>query len=346
MTEALIKQLGAECGFDLVGIAPAETLPEAAHYLDWARSGMAGEMAYLTDHRAELRLSPKALLPDARSVICVAKLYNGPEPSSTEFSDAERAWISRYAWGEDYHDVLRRDLRRFAARIEESGGPTFQHKICIDTAPFLDVAYARHAGLGWIGKNTCLINQSKGSWFFLGALLTSLELQPDAPPPSRCGTCTRCIDACPTEAIVPAEDAPLGYTVDARRCVSYLTIELRGSIPKEHRAAIGRHVFGCDICQDVCPWNRAAPVERDPAFAPRVFAPPLARMARLTEQEFRDLFRGTPVTRAKYHGFLRNVAVAMGNSRVSRFREPLEALAHFTHPVVREHALWALENIK
>jgi epoxyqueuosine reductase len=211
--------------------------------------------------------------------------------------------------------------------------------VCIDTAPLLERSYARLAGLGWIGKNTCLINQQQGSWFFLGELLVSLDLTPDAPPPDRCGTCTRCIDACPTAAIVP------GKGLDASLCISYFTIELRGEIPDAQRPALGAHVFGCDICQDVCPWNRRAPVTADPGFAPRHFAPPLDELAALTEAEFRAMFRGTPVTRAKYSGFLRNVAIAMGNARLEKFRAPLERLAASADPLVASHARWALGQL-
>jgi epoxyqueuosine reductase len=205
----------------------------------------------------------------------------------------------------------------------------------VDTAPLLERSYARLAGLGWIGKNTCLINQQSGSWFFLGELLTSFEIAPDTPPPDRCGTCRRCIDACPTAAILPDG-------IDSRLCISYFTIEQRGAVPEEMRAGIGGHVFGCDICQGVCPWNRRAPVTEDPAFAPRQFAPRLADMAALTEPEFRAMFRGSPVTRARYSGFLRNVAIAMGNRGLPQFRAPLKKLAASEDPVVAEHARWAL----
>ncbi len=308
-----VKALAHECGFELAGIAAAEPLPEARGYDHWVRAGMAGEMRYLRDRRGEMRSDPRALLPPARSIVCVGKLYNGPRPYSTEFDDNERAWISRYAWGDDYHGVLRAGLERLAALMLERAGD-FEAKICVDTAPLLERAYARRAGLGWIGKNTCLIHEGAGSWFFLGELLVSLALEPDVPPPDRCGSCTRCIDACPTRAIVPAPGRGPGWAVDSRLCISYFTIELRGTVPEEARAAIGAHVFGCDICQDVCPWNRKAPVTADPAFAPRHFAPRLDRLAALTESEFRDLFRDTPVSRARYDGFLRNVAIAMGNA--------------------------------
>jgi len=295
-------------------------------------------MAYLTDRRAEVRNDPRALLPSARSIICVGKLYNGPQPYSTEFRNSELAWISRYAWGDDYHDVLRSGLERLAGRLLEIA--PFEYKICVDTAPLLERSYARAAGLGWIGKNTCLINQQSGSWFFLGELLTSLDLEPDSPPPDRCGTCTRCIDACPTAAIVP--DGP-GYTLDSRLCISYFTIELRTAISPGQRSKISNHVFGCDICQDVCPWNRRSPVSS--AFEARHLAPPLEKLAALSEQDFRDLFRSSPVRRAKYAGFLRNVAVAMGNARSEKFREPLQKLAQSPEPLIAEHARWALDQL-
>ncbi|MGE5645731.1 MAG: tRNA epoxyqueuosine(34) reductase QueG [Acidobacteriota bacterium] len=307
-----VKRLALECGFDLAGVAAAEPLPEAGFYLDWARSGMAGEMCYLTDHRGALRADPRTLLASARSIICAGVLYNGPQPYSTEFTQPELAWISRYAWGDDYHDVLRARLERLAARIGDACGEPFEWKICVDTAPLLERAYARRAGLGWIGKNTCLIREGAGSWFFLGELLVSLALGPDAPPPDRCGSCTRCIEACPTGALVPTGRAEPAWALDSRRCISYQTIELRGPLPEAAAAGgLGNNVFGCDICQDVCPWNRGAPVTSDPAFAARNFAPPLKRLAALTEDEFRAMFRGTPVLRARYAGFQRNVAAAL-----------------------------------
>lgn len=298
---------------------------------------MAGAMTYLTDRRASLRTDPRLLLPSARSIICVAKLYNTGQAHSTEWSEPDSGWISRYAWGADYHDVLREGLERLARKL----GDQHAWKICADTAPLLERSYARQAGLGWIGKNTCLISQEIGSWVFLGELLTSLELEPDSPPPDRCGTCTRCIDACPTQAI-----APEGYEIDARRCIPYFTIELRGSVPEDMRAGIGQHLFGCDICQDVCPWNRRAPVAADPAFEAQHFAPALDDLAALSEDEFREMFRSSPIQRPKYSGFLRNVAIAMGNSGREKFREPLQRLAESSDAIVAEHARWALGQIE
>jgi epoxyqueuosine reductase len=343
LTGNAIRELARNCGFELAGVAAAEPVAERAWYHEWLSAGFAGEMHYLTDRRAAVRDDPRNLLASARSVISVGKLYHTPWPYSTQFDDRELAWISRYAWGDDYHDTVRQGLERLDLALRECAGAAFESKICVDTAPLLERSYARKAGLGWIGKNTCLINQGSGSWFLLGELLVSLEIEPDAPPADRCGTCTRCIDACPTAAIVPG--GPAGYTVDSRLCISYFTIELRGAMGEEHRADIGRHVFGCDICQDVCPWNRRAPVTDDPAFAPRHFAPSLDRLAQLTEAAFRAMFRGTPVTRARYTGFLRNVAVAMGNAGLTTFRAPLEKLAASEDPVVAEHARWGLERL-
>ena len=313
-------------GFDLAGVARAEPSEDVTRYQDWVNRGLAGEMRYLTDRRAIVRTDPRLMLPSARSVISVGKLYNRPEPPS---------WISRYAWGEDYHEVLRKGLEQVARRLG-----SHEYKICVDTAPLLERSYAREAGLGWIGKNTCLINQEQGSWFFLGELLTSLQIDSGSPPPDRCGTCTRCIDACPTGAIAQG-----GYEVDARVCISYFTIELRTVAPEQQRAGIGQHVFGCDICQDVCPWNQAAPVTGDPAFAPRNQHLALEDLAALSQEQFKAMFRGTPVWRAKYSGFLRNVAIAMGNSGQPRFGAMLDQLALHEDCVVSEAAKWSRNRL-
>jgi epoxyqueuosine reductase len=335
MTAEEVKSIALECGFDLAGVTPALPLAEAGFYRQWANDGYAGEMRYLTDQRAQVRDDPRRLLPSAKSILCVGKLYGGVPPESPEM-----AAISRYAWGRDYHDTLREGLGRVAARIREAAGEPFEWKICVDTAPLLERAYARHAGLGWIGKNSCVINQEKGSWFFLGELLLSLDLDAGAPPPDRCGTCTRCIDACPTRAIVPAAAPGPAWTIDSRLCISYFTIELRGPIPVDAREGIGGNVFGCDICQDVCPWNRCEDIGQAEASAP-----PLEKLAALSEEEFRAVFRGSAVKRARYTGFLRNVAVAMGNLRLEKFRDPLAKLAQSPDAVVAEHARWALERL-
>ncbi len=345
LTAATIRELARGCGFELAGVAPAFPVPDAEVYADWVQRGLAGEMGYLTDHRGDIRQDPRRLLESVRSIVCVGKYYGGPEPQTREFDDSGRAWISRYAWGDDYHDVLRRGLERLAAKLTEVAGP-FEWRACVDTAPILERSYARRAGLGWIGKNACLINEQRGSWFFLGELLVSLDLAADAPPPNRCGTCTRCIEACPTQAIVPHGDC---WEVDARLCISYFTIELRGDIPEGAQAGLGSHIFGCDICQDVCPWNGRAGErglnEPAPEFRPRIVAPPLEQMARLTEQEFRGLFGGSPVTRAKYSGFLRNVAIAMGNSGDPALEAPLGRLAAHEDASVARHARRALQRL-
>ena len=313
-----VKEFALDCGFELAGVATALPLPEADFYQDWVRQGMAGQMHYLTDRRGAMRSDPRSLLPSARSIICVGRLYNGPQPYSTRFSEPERAWISRYAWGDDYHDVLRRGLERLAARLLARASEPFQWKVAVDTAPLLERAYARRAGLGWIGKNTCLIREGAGSWFFLGELLVSLALEPDSPPPDRCGTCTQCIEACPTGALVATGGEQPAWALDSRLCISYLTIELRGPVPDSLQPRMGRHVFGCDICQDVCPWNREAPLTGEPAFQARHFAPPLEKLAALSAEEFREMFAGTPVERSRYEGFHRNVAIAMANLRRDR----------------------------
>ena len=304
MQRETIKSLARKQGFELSGVAPATPIPDTNRFQRWLGKGMAGEMKYLTDHRAAVRADSNRLLPGARSVICVGKLYNtgAPDPPNG---------ISRYARSRDYHVTIKQSLQKLAASLLEI--EPFDYKICVDTAPLLERSYARQAGLGWIGKNTCLINEPRGSWFFLGEIVTTLEIEtPSVPPPDRCGTCRRCIDACPTKALVPAGDGT--WTLDARRCISYLTIELRGPIPDEFRSAIGTNIFGCDICQEVCPWNSDAPVTSDPAFAP-LPAPRFEEMERVTEESFRSTFGETPVSRTKYSGFIRNIETAKSHIR-------------------------------
>jgi epoxyqueuosine reductase len=332
----IIHDLARECGFQLCGVASAGPVDDFARFRTWIDQGKAAEMKYLTDHRADLRSNPENLLPGVKSIISVGLLYNGPEPYSTDFSEADRGWISRYAWGEDYHTVLRTKLEKLAVppAVEAAGA----FRICVDTAPLLERSLAQKAGLGWIGKNTCLINQNSGSWFFLGELLTTVQIEANPQPaPDRCGTCTRCIDACPTQALIP-------YELDANLCISYFTIELRSAIPDTKRSHLGSHIFGCDICQDVCPWNRQAPQSIE--FQPGQFAPPLEQMAELTESQFKAMFSHTPVSRAKYNGFLRNIAIAMGNSGQKKFEEPLTKLANSEDSLVAEHANWALRELR
>jgi len=313
-----------------------------------------------------------------------------------------RAWISRYAWGHDYHEVMREKLEKLRAAIEELA-PGVETRVYVDTGPVIERAFVRFSGVGWMGKNTCLINEEKGSWFFLGVILTSLALEPDLPAPDRCGSCRACLDACPTGALVEP------YVMDASRCISYLTIELKGSIPEPLRPGIGRNIFGCDICQDVCPWNRkdriqesvrqltdrsqekslqpltvnmteletgnsklasgqqpalsrphsghpqssivnhrfSAPSPQNPAPSTfSLFNPPLDSLAAMTEEDFRRIFAHSPIKRAKYRGWLRNLCVAMGNSGDARFVPKLQELSQHADPIVREHAQWALEQLR
>ena len=351
LTSARIKELAHACGFELAGVADASPSDDFERFQTWREDGLAGEMQYLTDRRGDLRSDPRNLLAAAQSMICVGKLYNTPHPYSTDLNESDRGrfdrgwcdhgWISRYAWGADYHAVMRQGLELLVQQIAELHTEPFEWRICVDTAPLLERSYARAAGLGWIGKNGCLINQQQGSWFFLGELLLSIPLAPDVPPPERCGTCRRCIDACPTDAIVPARDDE--WRLDARLCISYLTIEKRGPTVSRNLAdKTQNHVFGCDICQDVCPWNARAPVTGSAAFQPLQFAPALETLAALTEEEFRIQFRSSPVRRAKYAGFLRNVAFAMANAADPKLREPLLRLTHHAEPTVAAAATQAL----
>lgn len=334
MTSRDFKNIARDAGFELAGVTSAVPSPDFARYQTWVDRGMAGKMGYLTDRRAEVRSDPRNLLASAQSILCLGKLYHTGHPLSTERPG--QPWISRYAWGRDYHEVLREGMQTVVERMKSFAD--FEYKLCVDTAPLLERSYARAAGLGWIGKNTCLINQEQGSWFFLGEILISIALEPDEPPPDRCGTCRRCIEACPTDAIVNGE-------IDARACISYLTIELKGPIPQELRPAIGAQVFGCDICQDVCPWNHRAPFTAESAFEPRLPKAEPERLSYLSPDEIRLMFCDSPVSRSRYTGFLRNVATVMGNLKREEFRKPLEHLSRSSDPIVKEHALWSLEQL-
>ena len=342
-----------EAGFDLAGIAPVrkEDLPELDAFIQWVDEGRAGEMKYLETRteKGELRrASAMNAAPWVRSIIVCAVNYSADKPYSTTVSDPERGWISRYAWGsKDYHEALLPRLQQVEAAVKRLAAErelTIETRSYVDTGPILERVYARHAGIGWIGKNTCIIHQKLGSWLFLGVILTSLELPVDTPAPDRCGSCTRCIDACPTQAIV----AP--GKLDARLCIAYLTIEKRGEIPEELRPAMGHHVFGCDICQDVCPWNNKAgnaPATSLPEFQPRegLFHPELRWLAQMDEESYRQTFRGSPLKRAKYAGLRRNVAIAMGNSGNREFINDLQKMTDDPDPVVAGHAGWALKKL-
>ena len=347
--ESIVKQAAADAGFDLSGIAPVSDSPELQHYPDWIAAGRAGEMKYMEsrNEQGELkRASLARVAPWAKSVIVCAINYNTDNPYSTEVKDKTRGWISRYAWSaEDYHEAVLRRLKQVEAALHQSEAeshPDLITRSYVDTGPIVERVFAKYAGIGWIGKNTCIINQKKGSWLFLGVILTSLELQADLPAPDRCGSCTRCIDACPTDAIL----AP--YQLDSNRCISYLTIEKRGTLPEELRDGIGRHVFGCDICQDVCPWNRKAPVTNASEFVPRpgFVNPALDWLAEMSAEDFKSTFRASPIRRAKHSGLRRNAAIAMGNSHEPKFLPALEKLASDSDPTVRESAAWAITKLR
>lgn len=377
MSPAALRRLALQCaqaeGCELAGIASAGEFPYLRHFPAWIAAGRHGEMRYLEREAAPgaaalaapasgsasappagppaprdppyLRADLRQAFPWARSVLCCALSYNAPGPRSTSARPPGHGWIARYAWGDDYHQVFVAKLRAIAARLAAAAGwapDSCSPRIYVDTGPLVERVVAYHAGLGWIGKNTCLIHPRIGSFFYLGVILLADDMEPDAPLPDRCGSCTRCIQACPTGALTP-------YQMDARRCLAYLNLELRGPIPAEFRAAMGDNLIGCDICQDVCPWNeKAGPALLAPELAPRPdrIAPSLAALAGMSEQDYQRAFRGSAVKRAKYIGLLRNLAVALGNSPGPETRTILAKLAQHSHPMVREHAAWALARLR
>ena len=377
----IVRQAAVDAGFDLVGIAPVEDAQELEYFPRWIADGHAGEMKYLEARDEQGRLKRASLAhaaPWARSVVVCAINYNTAHPYSTEASDSpekDRGWISRYAWGrQDYHESVMPRLRQVEAALRKSCGVTdcgtreqekeeeLVTRCYVDTGPIVERVAAKYAGIGWIGKNTCIINQKIGSWIFLGVILTSLDFRTDdfgvdelgnrapagnsagfgVPAPDRCGSCTRCIDACPTDALI----AP--YQLDSNKCIAYLTIEKRGPIPEELREGMGRHIFGCDICQDVCPWNRKAPATDAAEFQPRaeLVNPSLEWLAEISVEEFRKSFRESPVRRAKRSGLRRNAVIAMGNSGERKFLPLLKKLSGDEDEVVRESAAWAIEALK
>ena len=336
-----VKRRASSLGFGLVGISPAGPLPDGQRYKEWLSMGHAGKMHYL-ECRVERREDVRNILPGAKSVITCGLNYNTEAPYSTSCDDGRKGWIARYAWGGDYHGVMDEKLSSLSdfIRAETSGSAGIMRYS--DTGPVLERAHARYGGIGWIGKNTCLINQETGSWIFLGELITDIELEYDSPAPDRCGTCTRCIDACPTGALTEP------YTLDSRLCISYLTIELKEKMPFDLRDKTGSNIFGCDICQDVCPWNRKAPVTDESSFQPRpgLYNPGLDTIASLGPQEFRALFKGSPIKRTKRRGLLRNALVAIGNSGDPGFVPVVAECLGDEEPLVRIHAVWALWKLE
>ena len=407
---AWVVEQAKALGFDLCGVVRPEQFPELARFGEWLGRGYAGEMAYLEDLR---RREPSRVMEDLRSVVVCALNYNTRHPYSTTAAaqcagddDEPRGWISRYAWGDDYHEVLWGKLNALVEAMKEEIAEPFAARAYADTGPVAERVLAKHAGLGWLGKNTLLLNETLGSWLFLGVIFTSLDLAAslgpaEVAPPDLCGNCRQCLDACPTGALVEP------YVLDARRCISYLTIELRGGIPEEFREAMGWQVYGCDICQDVCPFNRSAPVKELKFFQPRIchckqgeesalrarsgekqiprannalgmtgrgaarsharqgsaegvnsgdeylLTPKLAWLAGLSEEEFREVFRGSAVKRAKWAGLVRNACIALGNSGIREGAETFERivsllgwLVESENPTIVESARWALSRIK
>jgi epoxyqueuosine reductase len=334
-----IKQAAQRLGFELVGISPVKVPPHEQSFAQWLRQGLAGELDYMKRTEA-LRRDPQELVPWAISIISAGMNYYKSMPRPSPSREAQ-GWVSRYAWGDDYHDVLKRKLDLLLGQIHEMAGCAVQGRAFVDSGPVLEREFAGVAGLGWIGKNTHLISPKKGSWFFLGELFVDLPLAYDRPMRDRCGQCDLCLRACPTNAFVGP------YVLDARRCLSYLTIELKGWMPRQLRPLLGNHIFGCDICQEVCPYNVKARETAEAAFGPRpgLYAPQLIPLLSLTAAEFRARFRGSPILRAKRRGFLRNVAVALGNIKD---QTAIPALIHALddeEPLVRGHAAWALGEI-
>ncbi len=340
LTAAAIKAYARQIGFDACGIAPADRFPELEFFRQWLARGYAGTMHYLV-RTAERRADVRAVLPSARSVIVLATVYNVDRPYSLERADPGEARIARYAWGDDYHEVIKARLAALLVWMRDEAGVPFEARAYVDTGPVQERVYAQYAGIGWIGKNTCLIHPELGSWLFLSEIICSLALEPDEPAFDQCGTCQLCLEACPTGALV----AP--RVLDARRCLSYLTIELRGAIPEAQRADLGTHVFGCDICQEVCPWNAEPARSADPAWQPRALfdRPQLARLWRHSDDTWRRALRASALRRAGLTGIRRNLAVAIGNSgdsdALAALDEPPQDRPSLAEPVVAEHVAWA-----
>jgi len=349
----LIKDWGQALGFQQVGIANIHLDEHEQHLLNWLKDGLHGEMEYMSSHGIR-RSRPQELVSGTLRVISLRMDYLPPEPNAvtTVLNNPERGYISRYALGRDYHKVLRKRLQQLATRIEQAIGK-FAYRAFVDSAPVLEKALGQQAGLGWIGKHTNLINRQAGSWFFLGELYTDLPLPPDQPSSAHCGDCMACLDICPTAAII----AP--YRLDARRCISYLTIELRSSIPTELRPLIGNRIYGCDDCQLVCPWNRFARHSQETDFHPRhnLDNTKLTTLFAWSEQAFLKYTEGSPIRRIGYLCWLRNIAVALGNALATGHRHSdiedqtilvnaLQARADHPSPLVREHVQWALQQQK
>jgi epoxyqueuosine reductase len=305
LASARIKAKALELGFDLCGIAPAADYPELKFFREWLDRGYAGEMAYL-NRSADRRADVRHVIPSAKSVIVTATIYNTDRPYSTESKNPAHAHVARYAWGDDYHDVIGKRMEQLLDWMRTASSEPFEARGYVDTGPVQERVYAQYAGIGWIGKNTCVINAEKGSWIFLAEIICSLPLDYDRPAFDQCGTCTLCIEACPTKAIV----AP--GVLDSNRCISYLTIEHRGDIPEGFHDAIGTHVYGCDVCQEVCPWNAVPPISEDPAWQPRRLwdGATVGDLTSRQDDELRAAMRGSAMRRTKVEGLRRNLVVS------------------------------------
>lgn len=336
LTEQIRRQAHA-LGFTAVGFAPADPLAGAEFYARWVALGYAGQMHYLKRH-LDKRADPQRMVPGAQTAICLGMDYYQPTPAAP---DPLRGQIACYARGDDYHEVVKKHLAALWEFALAAAGGAAQGRYFVDTAPVLERELAQRAGLGWWGKNTCLIDKRRGSYFFLAEIITDLKLDYDEPAPDHCGTCTRCLDACPTDAF------PEPYVLDARRCISYLNIELKGPIPRDLRPGMGQWIFGCDICQEVCPWNRKAAPAPEPAYASRADrdSPALLDLIQLDREAFNARFRRSPVKRPKRRGFLRNVAVALGNSGMQAAVPALIRALDDEEPLVRGHVAWALGQL-
>ena len=332
-----VRSRAADLGFSLCGVTPAVAPPGADRLDAWLAAGYAGQMGYIADRR-DAYADPRKVLDDARSVVMLTMDYRTVEPTATRPGEGR---VSRYAWGSaDYHDFIRERLNRLADSLRDLS-PHARARGVVDTAPIMEREFAQLAGLGWIGKNTLLLNRERGSWFFLAALLTDAELIYDRPHQiDHCGTCRACLDACPTDAF------PAPYVLDATRCISFLTIELRDEIPTELRSGIGDWLFGCDICQEVCPWNARIEPTNEPAFAPLLESNPidLIRLFDLDEAGFRERFRRSPLWRAKRRGILRNAAIVLGNRPLDAATTALIRGLNDDEPLIRAAAAWALGN--
>jgi epoxyqueuosine reductase len=343
--KSAIRQRALELGFDACRFATAEPPANAAYLQRWLDAGRHGDMAYL-QRNAQKRIDPQQVLPGANTIICLAVTYgaaSSPRPSPPgEEREKVAGVIARYAQYADYHDVIAERIKTLTEYVNELAGVNARSLWYVDTGPLLERELAQRAGLGFVGKHTNLISRELGNWFFLAEIITTAELEPDMPEPNRCGTCSACIDACPTRAIT----AP--FQLDARRCISYLTIELKGAIPEELRPAIGNRIYGCDDCLAACPWNRFAAEANlmRPHFRPELAAPDLIELLSLSEADFKTRFAGTPMLRTKRRGILRNVCVGLGNIGDERALPALETAASDPEPLIREHATWAIGQIQ